>query len=559
MSNYPYAPPPPAPSTASPSPYPPYSQGPGYSHAPPRNGHTGAASSGGNHGGHGHHRGPGRSEYSSHYYPQQDYSSNGPYNSPQPTSYWQGTPPSSHGHPSGSSLPPNYPPSYAPQSYHPQPSQSYQAPYPAQSSRPAYGAPYGQGPNEYPQPPPQWGEQNHSFSYSSRGGRGGYQSDRSGPPRNSYPTTHHQPPVPLPQPTYGYPPSTSPSFSGPPQTHYGPNNRSHGRGGHAHSNKSSHSLNNDRGEKFRYRDQKPHAPQPFAHQKSDLASAKKKKRKTNTLGLTPGDEDSDDGVDEEKRLVELLGADAPGIPDGDVAKWIAARKANFPTQARIAQKKESGLLAQASNNNDNKEPAAVEVDPVEKEADRLRKRLAKLDRKIEKRKRAPNDEGDEMRSESSDDESDDEKPEALPTAKPTSGFLPPPPITRADPSNHCKYYSTGGICGKKGKCRFVHDPAVREAALQERTRNNGQMTLKQRLLLNDKDQDDMEVIKTIVDMRCNGRLHDPQPAPARPEQKASLPVHSSLPTTGGEANLPPNPYAHLKNADGISRYRKPRF
>jgi len=47
------------------------------------------------------------------------------------------------------------------------------------------------------------------------------------------------------------------------------------------------------------------------HQKPDAPSAgKKKKRKTNTLGLTPGEE-SDDDVDEEARLVEMIGADAP--------------------------------------------------------------------------------------------------------------------------------------------------------------------------------------------------------------------------------------------------------
>lgn len=337
-------------------------------------------------------------------------------------------------------------------------------------------------------------------------------------------------------------------------------------------------MNNDRSEKFRQRDQKPH--QPFNHQKSDPAAAKKKKRKTNTLGLTPGDDNSDDDADEEKRLEELLGTDAPGyvitpllynwsfmltspcsIPDGDLAKWIAARRENFPTQARIAKKKEAVLVSKpAPDVIETKEPAPIQVDPVEKEADRLRRRLAKLDRKLEKRKRAPNDEGDELRSESSDEESDDDKPEALPTNQSSTGFLPPPPITRADPTNHCKYYSTGGICGKKGKCRFVHDPAVREAALQERTRNGGRMTLKQRLLLNDKEQEDMEVIKTIVEMRVNGRLHDPQNPSVltdrRVKEEAALAAVSSLPTIGGEANLPPNPYAHLKNADRASQFRK---
>ncbi|KAI1107647.1 hypothetical protein F4804DRAFT_329059 [Jackrogersella minutella] len=552
MSNYPYAPPPPAPSAASPGPYPPYSQGSGYAHSTSRGGHAGTASGRG--GGHGHHHGPGRTEYNSTYYPQ-DYSapSGGPYNPPQPTSYWQGAPPAGHGHSNGSSLPPGYPPSYVSQGFHPQPNQSYQPPYPSQPSRPPYGAPYGQAPNEYAQPPQQWSDQGQAFSpYPSRGGRGGYPSDRGGPLRTPYPPAHHQP-APLPQPLYRYPQTATPSFSGPPPPHYGANSRGHGRGGHPHSNRGAHGMSNDRGDKFRHRDPRP--PQPTNYQKSDSASGKKKKRKTNTLGLTPDEEDSDKGadgvLDDEKRLAELFGADSPGIPDGDIGKWLAARRANFPTKARIAQKEVELLSAPAPEANDGKELVVAQVDPVEKEADRLRKRLAKLDRKIEKRKRAPNDEGDDMRSESSDDESDDEQPEALPIDKSASGFLPPPPITRADPSNHCKYYSTGGTCGKKGKCRFVHDPAVREAALQERTRNGGHMTLKQRLLLNDKDQDDMEVIKTIVGLRSNGRLHDPLTSRPQVDQQATeragIPAVSSLPTTGGEANLPPNPYAHLKN------------
>lgn len=117
-----------------------------------------------------------------------------------------------------------------------------------------------------------------------------------------------------------------------------------------------------------------------------------------------------------------------------MAKWLAARRANYPTKARVAQKKEAGLLSTpAANANDSKEVTTAPVDPVEKEADRLRKRLAKLDRKLEKRKRAPNDEGDEMRSESSDDESDDEKPESLPTDKSATGFLPPPPLPELIP------------------------------------------------------------------------------------------------------------------------------
>lgn len=51
---------------------------------------------------------------------------------------------------------------------------------------------------------------------------------------------------------------------------------------------------------------------PSHHQKPDAASAaKKKKRKTNTLGLTPGDESDEEEADEESKLVELIGPDAP--------------------------------------------------------------------------------------------------------------------------------------------------------------------------------------------------------------------------------------------------------
>jgi hypothetical protein len=47
------------------------------------------------------------------------------------------------------------------------------------------------------------------------------------------------------------------------------------------------------------------------HQKPDAPSAgRKKKRKTNTLGLTPGDESEEDDENEETKLAEQLGDDA---------------------------------------------------------------------------------------------------------------------------------------------------------------------------------------------------------------------------------------------------------
>lgn len=98
--------------------------------------------------------------------------------------------------------------------------------------------------------------------------------------------------------------------------------------------------------------------------------------------------------------------------------------------------------------------------------------------------------------------SDDEKPEVMSSRVQTAP--PPPPAKKADVSRHCKYYSTGGTCGKKGKCRFVHDPEVREAAIKEREANNGRLTIQQRLILNDKEQEDLTVLQSIQYLRQKG-------------------------------------------------------
>lgn len=163
---------------------------------------------------------------------------------------------------------------------------------------------------------------------------------------------------------------------------------------------------------------------------------------------------------------------------------------------------------------------AKKLDKDEEKAEKLRKQLAKVERRMEKRKRETNDEGDDMRVDDDDSDSsttsDDEPPESQTTKKPAS-FLPPPPITRADPTSHCKYYSTGGQCGKKGKCRFVHDPEVREKALQEQAANGGRMTLKQRLLRNEKEIEDLDIIRSIVSLRQRGIM----PQAAKPAPGAS--------------------------------------
>ena len=102
---------------------------------------------------------------------------------------------------------------------------------------------------------------------------------------------------------------------------------------------------------------------------------------------------------------------------------------------------------------------------------------------------------------------------------------PVPPSKRADISRHCKYYSTGGTCGKKGKCRFVHDPEVREAAIKEREANNGRLTIQQRLVLNDKEQEDLTVLQSIQYLREKGimKAATPPPPAASAEEKETQP------------------------------------
>ena len=104
---------------------------------------------------------------------------------------------------------------------------------------------------------------------------------------------------------------------------------------------------------------------------------------------------------------------------------------------------------------------------------------------------------------SGDESNEDEKPEVMSTKQ---AHNPPASDKKAAQTKHCKYFSTGGNCGKRGKCRFVHDPAVREAALKERERNGGRMTLQQRLILNDKEQEDLTIVRTLKYLQDRGLM-----------------------------------------------------
>ncbi|RFU34356.1 hypothetical protein B7463_g1971, partial [Scytalidium lignicola] len=485
----------------------------------------------------------------------------------------------------------NYHPNYAPQSYGQppqygpqQPPQPYQQPpqpsYGPQvpmSHQPQMGPPQGgmplqqwSGPPQHPQP-----QYNNAGRGRGRGGfnsgRGGHEAPLMGPPIRmgfdndrsgdqiaqagngfapQYPNAHQSSPVPFSQPQYqSYPPQNF--------THGGqrppldpnpynstPHNRGGGRGG-------SNFRGRGRGDHFRHRPHDRHnrlngnsgSPAP-AHKsagaENDARNKKKnKKRKTNTLGLTPNGPDHEDSeeddIDEEVRLVNLLGPDTPQLPT-DIAAWIAERKARYPTKARREaaaeelRKRQQTNGASAANDADatSKKSSAGEskLERQQRKAEKLRLQLEKAEQKIKdamnagsKRKRETGDNGDgddgddDESSDDSDSGSDDSKPEVASSHVSILSQVAAAP--KAQLQRHCKYFSTGGTCGKKGKCRFVHDQEVRNQALREKEANGGVMTLAQRLILNDTAKDDLTILKSIKYLKEKGLMSDHQNASAK--------------------------------------------
>lgn len=159
-----------------------------------------------------------------------------------------------------------------------------------------------------------------------------------------------------------------------------------------------------------------------------------------------------------------------------------------------------------------------------------------------KRKRETGDEGDDDRGqaseedseESSDSDSDSSKPETL-SSRNASRHISQPP--KAQLQRHCKYFSTGGTCGKKGKCRFVHDQEVRDQALRDKEANGGKMTLAQRLILNDTAKDDLTILKSIKYLKEKGLLSDPHPASAS--------------ANGDGGNSEENGYTNMEYGEGL--------
>lgn len=193
---------------------------------------------------------------------------------------------------------------------------------------------------------------------------------------------------------------------------------------------------------------------------------------------------------------------------------------------------------------------------LEKQADKLRRQLAKVESSI-KRKREHGDDGEEDEASSSD-----EGPEAMSTRK-TADSTASAAAARTDIKKHCKYYSTGGTCGKKGKCRFVHDPEVRESAIKEREANNGRLTIQQRLILNDKEQEDLTVLRSIQYLRERGimgvaaKVDDMSPEEKKQEKANDTPPKASSLLPAPPASLPPLPPKPVASKPQISEPEHP--
>ncbi|CAG8275523.1 unnamed protein product [Penicillium olsonii] len=145
----------------------------------------------------------------------------------------------------------------------------------------------------------------------------------------------------------------------------------------------------------------PSKPPPAADATGNRKT-KKRKRKHNQLGLTPNADDHDsseedeaEGADEETKLAQA-GANPGGLQvsykgktsnlgtPAEIAAWIAERKKNFPTQARIAAKQKAAEEAKAA-----------------REAARQKKTQEQQAKRKENRKQSGNKQSENKQSENS--------------------------------------------------------------------------------------------------------------------------------------------------------------
>ena len=229
----------------------------------------------------------------------------------------------------------------------------------------------------------------------------------------------------------------------------------------------------------------------------------------------------------------------------DLKDWLAKRKARFPTKARREaaaeeERKRHEEAQKGQKEQEEKKPKTepeTELEKQQRKAEKLRQELEKAERRIQeslsgggKRKREDGDEGDDHES----DSSSSSEPEAASSR--LGGPMRVPPPAKAQLQRHCKYFSTGGTCGKKGKCRFIHDSDVRNKALRDKEANGGKMTLAHRLILNDTAKDDLTILKALKYLHEKGLMTDgtsPE-QPARADQDGEV-QHDGLEHYGDES------------------------
>lgn len=245
----------------------------------------------------------------------------------------------------------------------------------------------------------------------------------------------------------------------------------------------------------------------------------------------------------------------------DLAAWLAERKKKWPTAERVAAREaelakrraaaaEQSARDRAKAKKERDELAASaaksaelsETERMQRKADKLRKQLERLERDLEdgkksgtKRKRDSNDSGDEGNtvkqaggdlvdqviekatasakddvedsSEDTDESESNDDPEEQ-TSHRTGPAKVQPPSKKNILERQCKYFSTGGVCGKKGKCRFIHDQAVRDAAIREKDLSGGRPTLSQRLVQGEEDKKSLLLIRAIQRLKATGQLDE---------------------------------------------------
>lgn len=229
----------------------------------------------------------------------------------------------------------------------------------------------------------------------------------------------------------------------------------------------------------------------------------------------------------------------------DKAKAQKDREERLAIEAKLAQ------IQSADSKKSKKYDGESKLERQQRKADKLRKQLEKAEKKVQnalqagsKRKRETGDDGDEdtmikqeFKSEGqirggggeddssdsssdSDSDSDDTEPEVRSSRQQPQPQQPQQQQDQGDWNNYkphplihtkpCKYFSSGGTCGKMNRCRFIHDQAARDASLKERARDGGRVSLKELLIQNEQDKENLTVLKAIQYLAENGVLDEPQ-------------------------------------------------